>query len=65
MKFYQGYGVSLGPVTFGHHGFSKWDHEAGHTWQSRVLGPLYFFIVGIPSALGAEYTEDWADSWAN
>jgi hypothetical protein len=64
MTFYQGYGVSLGPVTFGHYGFTHWAHEAGHTWQSRVLGPLYFFIVGIPSAAGAQYTEDWADNWA-
>lgn len=64
MKFYQGYGVSLGPVTFGHHGFSKWDHEAGHTWQSRVLGPFYLFIVGIPSAAGAQWTESWANKWA-
>ena len=64
MKFYVGYGVSLGPVTFGGHGFSHWDHEAGHTWQSRVLGPLYLFIIGIPSAAGAQYTEDWADDWA-
>jgi hypothetical protein len=64
MEFYKGYGVSLGPVTFGHHGFTKWDHEAGHTWQSRVLGPLYLFIVGIPSAAGATWTEDWADAWA-
>lgn len=24
-------------------------HEYGHTIQSLVLGPLYFFVVGIPS----------------
>lgn len=64
MKFYKGYGVSLGPFTFGGNGFSHWNHEAGHTWQSRLLGPLYLFIIGIPSAAGAKYTEKWADSWA-
>lgn len=26
-----------------------WDHEYGHTRQSRMLGPLYLFIIGIPS----------------
>lgn len=25
-------------------------HEYGHTKQSHMLGPLYLFIVGIPSA---------------
>jgi len=64
MKFYYGYGVSLGPVTFGGYGFTHWQHEAGHTWQSRVLGPFYLFVVGIPSAAGAAWTEKWADAWA-
>ena len=64
MKFYYGYGVSLGPVTFGGYGFTHWEHEAGHTWQSRVLGPFYLFVVGIPSAAGAAWTEKWADAWA-
>lgn len=60
-------GVSLGPVSLGGHGFSQWEHEFGHTWQSRVLGPLYFFIIGIPSAISRSstfYTEEWADAWA-
>ncbi|MBQ4253451.1 MAG: hypothetical protein II712_01350, partial [Erysipelotrichaceae bacterium] len=26
-------------------------HEYGHTVQSRILGPLYLLIIGIPSAL--------------
>lgn len=26
-------------------------HEYGHTIQSLMLGPLYLFIIGIPSAL--------------
>jgi len=64
MSFYKGYGVSFGPFTFGGPGFTKWKHEAGHTWQSRVLGPFYLFIIGIPSAAGASWTEKWANSWA-
>lgn len=26
-----------------------WDHEYGHTRQSMILGPLYLFVIGIPS----------------
>lgn len=51
-----------------------WGHEYGHTRQSLYLGPLYLFVVGIPSLLWAWYwtpnrgvsyysfyTEKWAD----
>ncbi len=66
------FGMSFGPVIIGSHSFTHWNHEFGHTWQSRVLGPLYFFIIGIPSAVNAWtnpagqstfYTERWADAW--
>ncbi len=30
-------------------------HEYGHTIQSILLGPLYLFIVGIPSFLWCKY----------
>lgn len=51
-------------------------HEWGHTRQSLYLGPLYLFIIGIPSIIWAAfyksnpedpngyyrfYTEKWAD----
>lgn len=49
-------------------------HERGHSIQSMILGPLYLFVVGIPSLLWAAwwnhdrgvsyywfYTERWAD----
>lgn len=52
-------------------------HEYGHTIQSLILGPLYLFIIGIPSTLwgflgakkrkekqipyGAFFTEGWAN----
>lgn len=52
-------------------------HEQGHQKQSRILGPLYLIIIGIPSFVWATlhtytklrnknyygfYTEKWADS---
>lgn len=27
-------------------------HEHGHQKQSRILGPLYLLVIGIPSAIG-------------
>ena len=49
-------------------------HEWGHTRQSRMLGPLYLIVIGLPSLLWAAwwnpgrkagyfdfYTEKWAD----
>ncbi|MFP4384013.1 MAG: hypothetical protein ACLFSE_08180 [Spirochaetia bacterium] len=50
-------------------------HEWGHTLQGFLLGPLYLFIIGLPSAVwfhtyrktGRQYswlyTEKWADRW--
>jgi hypothetical protein len=52
----------------------SWNHERGHHLQSMILGPLYLFIIGLPSLLWAAwwnpkrprsyywfYTERWAD----
>lgn len=64
----QGAGVSLGPIAIGSSGFSHWPHEFGHRLQSLLLGPLYLFVIGIPSAISRRstfYTERWADAWAN
>lgn len=49
-------------------------HKWGHTRQSRMLGPLYLIVVGLPSLIWAAiytekvgysyydfYTESWAD----
>lgn len=52
-------------------------HEFGHTIQSKILGPLYLFVIGLPSLIWAGlfrkyreknnvsyyslYTERWAD----
>lgn len=52
-------------------------HEWGHTRQSLYLGPLYLFVIGLPSIIwaviynGTEegyykfYTERWADKLGN
>lgn len=50
------------------------NHEYGHTRQSLYLGPLYLFVIGVPSLIWAAYwtpargvsyysfyTEKWAD----
>ena len=54
-------------------------HEYGHTIQSCILGPLYLFVVGIPSFLWAhnkkliksrqkgiyKYSSFYTEKWAN
>lgn len=56
-------------------------HEHGHAIQSRMLGPLYLFVIGLPSIIWAWlygwiipstkngyykfYTEKWADKLVN
>lgn len=46
-------------------------HEFGHTIQSRYLGPLYLFVIGLPSVISALTIyhermpwERWADKLA-
>lgn len=29
------------------------DHELGHTKQSKILGPLYLLVIGLPSIIHA------------
>ena len=56
------------------------NHEYGHSKQSLILGPLYLFVVAIPSLIWAIcyknnpndkngyykfYTEKWADKLGN
>lgn len=71
-------GISLGNyMIIGETWSQTIKHEYGHSIQSRMLGPLYLFIVGIPSLIWAWlygpiikptkngyykfYTEKWAD----
>lgn len=45
--------------------------QLGHTWDSKLMGPLYLFIIGIPSILNAwfDFTECYysfyPERWAN
>lgn len=48
-------GVSLGWFVFWCTDESIRRHEYGHTIQSRLLGPLYLPLVGLPSVLRALY----------
>ena len=86
-KFYKVYvGANRGGVTLGDRIFiSKCyqgeylslviAHESGHVLQSKYLGPLYLFVIGIPSILWAA-THRWiapkksyyvfpTEAWAN
>ena len=50
-------------------------HELGHTIQSKILGPLYLIVIGIPSIIWAAVHKkiapnkpyDWfiTEKWAN
>lgn len=54
-------------------------HEYGHTLQSHILGPLYLFVIGIPSILWCNlpvcvnyrkknkvsYYSFYTEAWAN
>lgn len=52
-----GGGVTLGRFIFVNQRFIDLEetilHEIGHTKQSRILGPLYLIIIGIPSIIWA------------
>jgi hypothetical protein len=63
-------GVSLGnyinvKLKDTYKGFSDlfW-HEYGHTKDSKLFGWAYLFTIGIPSASGADWTEDRANKHA-
>jgi len=72
------FGVSLGTYIFlpVNHKRSILLHEWGHSVQSKMLGPLYLIVVGIPSItmnilsiigiLNPEnYYKRWPESWAD
>lgn len=79
-------GLSLGLFIFmkANHKNKKWTyntriHEYGHTWQCLLLGPLYYLVIAIPSAIWCNffegyrrknnvsyyklYCEGWANVW--
>lgn len=49
-------GISLGKYVIMRHAWTShykaYRHEFGHTKQSKMLGPLYLFVIGIPSLVG-------------
>src|SRR6185295_12547507 len=59
----EGAAVSLGSFVFWTRHDNPWvpvgeenrDHEFGHSIQSRMLGPLYLPLVGLPSSARAMY----------
>ncbi len=54
---------------------SMLEHEYGHTFQSRILGPFYLPVVGIPSFMGSgvyymsngshQHRNEWYEVWSN
>ena len=63
-------GVSLGeyiildPFFFGLELTQIIKHEYGHTKQSRMLGPLYLIVVGIPSIVRNIWSRLFHKSWS-
>ena len=76
--------MSLGRFLFLHESYRPGDrallaHEYGHTIQSLILGPLYLFVIGLPSLLWAglpvfqrrrhdrhvSYYSFYPEKWAN
>lgn len=61
------FGVSLGNyIIFGKYMFPCLDermHEFGHQKQSRILGPLYLLVIGLPSLLGNIFDRIFHKKW--
>ena len=70
-------GISLGPIAYVSVRMSQKPpyvaHELdGHTVQSKILGPLYLLIIGLPSLVCAAFINDmvvynnvYTEKWAN
>lgn len=68
-------GISLGCFIFVSRYYSDKEHvirhELGHVIQSHILGPLYLFVIGLPSILNAAfhftecYHDFYPEAWAN
>lgn len=71
-------GVTLGEYIFlGSKRFIDVQHEWGHVRQSRMLGPLYLIVIGLPSLVWAwlygwivkrtknGYYRFWTERWAD
>jgi len=79
-----GWGISLGQyiiVSVSNPSTNLVPHEYGHSLQSRMLGPLYLIVVGLPSItmnmlssilflvgypqFAWNYYRRWPESWAD
>ena len=67
-------GISLGDyIILGEKSERSVRHEFGHCVQSRMLGPLYLIVVGLPSLIHAwlcrcedhSYYDYWCERWAD
>lgn len=62
-------GVTLGQYVFINQDYTDKDiiikHECGHVKQSKILGPLYLIIIGIPSILHAMLNNYIGCCWKN
>ncbi len=67
-------GISLGPINIiDTKNIKTRLHEYGHSIQSRILGPLYLIVIGIPSIIWAAYWNPtkgsyykfYTEKWAN
>ena len=62
-------GVSLGKYIFINQDYIDKEivikHECGHVKQSKILGPLYLLVIGIPSILHAWLNNYIGCCWKN
>lgn len=62
-------GVSLGKYIFINQDYTDKEivikHECGHVKQSKILGPLYLLVIGIPSILHAWLNNHIGCCWKN
>lgn len=62
-------GVSLGKYIFINQDYIDKEivikHECGHVKQSKILGPLYLLVIGIPSILHAWLSSHIGCCWKN
>lgn len=59
------YGLSLDQFIFVNKNASEdtIKHEYGHTKQSKILGPLYLLVVGLPSAIWCHCFESYRQKY--
>lgn len=72
--------ITLGEYVFMHYDtpMKTLNHEVGHSKQSKILGPLYLIVIGVPSLLHCilhtllykvgitwDYYKFYTEYWAN